>query len=763
MRAAAQSGPDPALVSAVHAAVVDRGAKRQAGGEWRFHCPAHADKRPSADWNPDKATWTCRSCSAGGGAVDLAERLGVELPRTDRRPAPPEQVTVYAIRDAAGKLVAQHVRTDRPGAGKRYSWRRDGRSGLGGLLVAALPLYGSERVAAFDRSRPVFLTEGERAADALAAVGCQVVATVTGASGTPGPAALAVLAGLDVVLWPDADAVGAAHMQRVAAALTGVARSVRVWSPAGLPPNGDAIEWLAAHPGADVEAAALAEAVDPAPAGALADLDTGDDDEPERETAAQRLLRRMLAVGDLFRSPSGDAYITMPSLAGVTETHLVDSAPVAHRMRVDELAETGRTCSSQVVGEVVATLAARASCGTAVREVGQRCLWVDGRCYFDLADAAGRVVEIDATGWRVLTGPPAGVAIERTATCRPAPTPEPGGNLAEVWEALPGLPESARALVLAWLAATLAPQGPYPVLVVTGEQGSGKSTLLRRLLGLVDPRFPALRSLSRDPYDLAIAARGQHAIAFDNVSQIAPELSDALCGLATGSGWATRTLYSTAGETVWSLSRPLALNGICDLDRPDLLDRALVATLQPIPESERRTEHDLERSWARVRGRALGLLLTAVGRGIARLPTVELAGSPRMADACRWATAALEGPGGLLPDGAVLAAMRTNQREQVEQLAAADPLAAAVVRLIERHDGEPVAASPPELLRHLVEGMTDDERRQLPRSPAVLGRSLRRLAPTLRTAHGLDVDLFARVHGGRRVYRLARIVQGVVP
>jgi putative DNA primase/helicase len=254
------------LADAVHRAVLDRGAKRQPSGEWRMRCPAHDDHRPSADWSPGRGVWVCRSCGAGGGAVDLAERLGVELPRraAGRPPAAATaKVTVYAIRDAAGEVVAEHVRTDAPGAGKRYTWRRSGRPGLNGLPVAVLPLYRSEHVATVDRSRPVFVVEGEKAADALAATGVQVVATVTGASSTPGAEALVVLAGLDVMLWPDADAVGWSHMQRVAARLAGVARSVRVWSPAGLPPGGDAVEWLASVPGAtsaEVEATAEREA-----------------------------------------------------------------------------------------------------------------------------------------------------------------------------------------------------------------------------------------------------------------------------------------------------------------------------------------------------------------------------------------------------------------------------------------------------------------------------------------------------------------------
>lgn len=53
-------------------------------GEIRFRCPGdgHEDHRPSARWNPAKATWFCPVCNVGGGALDLADLLGVEKPAT---------------------------------------------------------------------------------------------------------------------------------------------------------------------------------------------------------------------------------------------------------------------------------------------------------------------------------------------------------------------------------------------------------------------------------------------------------------------------------------------------------------------------------------------------------------------------------------------------------------------------------------------------------------------------------------------------------
>lgn len=140
--------------------------------------------------------------------------------------------TVHPVRDTSGRLFAEHVRRDLPDGSKDLKWRLpDGRWGLNGTRLEALPLYGSERLAYLPEDRPIVLVEGEKARDALEAAGIPALGTVTGAAGTPGPAALEALRGLEVVLWPDADDPGREHMDRVAKGLQGVAEKVRLFVP----------------------------------------------------------------------------------------------------------------------------------------------------------------------------------------------------------------------------------------------------------------------------------------------------------------------------------------------------------------------------------------------------------------------------------------------------------------------------------------------------------------------------------------------------
>jgi len=48
------------------------------GDEIRFICPSHDDSRPSARWHSQKLVWYCDACGDGGGAIDLASKLGVK-------------------------------------------------------------------------------------------------------------------------------------------------------------------------------------------------------------------------------------------------------------------------------------------------------------------------------------------------------------------------------------------------------------------------------------------------------------------------------------------------------------------------------------------------------------------------------------------------------------------------------------------------------------------------------------------------------------
>jgi putative DNA primase/helicase len=82
-----------------------------------------------------------------------------------------------------------------------------------------------------------------------------------------------------------------------------------------------------------------------------------------------------------------------------------------------------------------------------------------------------------------------------------------------------------------------------------------------------------------------IAGSNGRIVALENLSHIPQWLSDALCRIATGSGFATRELYADADEAIFSVQLPVTLNGIVEVViAGDLQDRSIVLTLPTIEE-----------------------------------------------------------------------------------------------------------------------------------------------------------------------------------
>jgi hypothetical protein len=210
-----------------------------------------------------------------------------------------------------------------------------------------------------------------------------------------------------------------------------------------------------------------------------------------------------------------------------------------------------------------------------------------GTYFLDLGGPDWSAVEITRDGWEIVNDPP--VRFMRHPGSLPLPTPQRGGSIDLLRKHVNLNEDDDFVLAVGWLLSALRPIGPYPVLAVNGEQGSAKSTLSRCLRALVDPNAVPLRALPKSEHDLMISATRAHVVAYDNISRISSDMSDALCRLCTGGGFATRSLYTDADETLLKAQRPVLLNGIDDvIARPDLAQRTIVLELQPIPAARRR-------------------------------------------------------------------------------------------------------------------------------------------------------------------------------
>ena len=196
------------------------------------------------------------------------------------------------------------------------------------------------------------------------------------------------------------------------------------------------------------------------------------------------------------------------------------------------------------VNEAIASFEMRALSSSIEREVHVRVARDGDHLFIDLGDPQWRAVRITAAGWAVCENPP--VRFRRTPDTRPLPYPERGGSIDDLRQFLPNLTDDDFTLAVAFLLAALQPDGPYPVLVIYGEQGWAKTSLLRLLRALTDPHRAPTTSLPSSARDLFVAARNGHVQAFENVSKLSDAMSDNLCRLSTGGGMRTRALFRTA-------------------------------------------------------------------------------------------------------------------------------------------------------------------------------------------------------------------------
>ena len=349
-------------------------------------------------------------------------------------------------------------------------------------------------------------------------------------------------------------------------------------------------------------------------------------DAGRREPTQADILVELAADVDLSHAPDGTAFADV-DINGHRETWPLRSTGLRRWLARCFFEKTQGAPSSEALQSALNVIEAKAHFDSPERIVHIRVGGLDGRLYLDLGDEAWRAVEIDVNGWRVIDNPPA--RFRRAAGMQPLPMPVPGGSAETLRSFLNVQSDADFVLVVAWALACLRNCGPYPVIVLSGEQGSAKSTFSAILRALLDPNTAPLRALPREDRDLFIAASNGHVLAFDNVSGLPAWISDTLC-----------RLYSDMDEVLFDAARPVILNGIEDIvTRPDLADRAVFLTLEPIPEERRRPEAELWAAFEAERPRILGVLLDAVVEGLKRLPDTHLPKLPRMADFALWATA----------------------------------------------------------------------------------------------------------------------------
>jgi hypothetical protein len=400
------------------------------------------------------------------------------------------------------------------------------------------------------------------------------------------------------------------------------------------------------------------------------------------------------------------------------------------------------------------------------REVHNRVAWgADGALYYDLSDPEWRAVRITADGWSIVPEPP--IAFRRYSHQAPQVEPVRGGRVSDLLDRLNLSSEDDRLITGSEVVAALIPNIPHVISNAHGSQGAAKTTGQKMLRSIVDPSVTPCLTMPRDSMEMLQLLDHHYAPIFDNVRDLQPWQSDALCRASTGDGSTKRELYTDDDDIIRRFRRVIYINGINVAgESPDYLDRSTLHHVERIVKERRKPEAEVWRDYEAALPRILGAVFDALAGAMRLYPTVaaEVRELPRMADFALWGEAASRAMGN--PPGAFLSAyirsIEARNREAIE----ASPVGAAILRLLdigtEEAPGptdrwEGTAGDLLRVLKPIAEAMGVDLReRSWPKSPRSLGKRLRVIRSNL-ADEGVRVEFG---HSEDRTHRLITISRG---
>ena len=672
---------------------------------------------------------------------------GQYFPAVESRPKPirAKATREFIYRDANGQPLVKVTRKDDGNGKKSISQSHwDGSrwvAGLNDVVKAKLRLYQIDHPinqAAIANHQPLLIVEGEGKVDLLLRLKIAATCSIGGAGKWKQYGHLNYLNDLawaTVVLCPDRDKPGLNHCLEVeqdfpqASWLYAYPTSAE-WD--NLPPKGgwDIADWVTEEKlTADQVLAAI---------GLKRNLAIETDSQLTKSESSdkQTINQLLLAIAEeaaYFHTPDQKVYADI-DWNGIRQTLPIQRPLFKRWLQYQLFKRHQKTAGAESLTQTLGILEAKATFECEEREVHLRIAKHDGKIYLDLGTTAWDAVEISPEGWKIVTDYP--VRFKRSDALLPLPMPEQGATL-EILKDLLNLDEDGWILTITWLLFSLYPNYPHPILVLHGEQGTGKSVTARVLKALIDPGKAPLIPNVADLRNLAIASENRWLLAYDNLSNLNANQSDALCRISTGGGFSTRALYANDQETVFEFIRPQILTGIDSLaSRGDLLERSLMVKLLTIPDDQRLTEAELETKLNQRQGKILGALLTALSQTLKTLPTVKVERLPRMADFAKFAIAAEAALN--LPPGRFLEVYAGNRQEAHETALEASPVAIALQRLMEYRQSWQGTSS--ELLKELS-ALVDEKTiksRNWAGSERSLGKALTRLTPDLR---GIGIKL----------------------
>jgi hypothetical protein len=464
-----------------------------------------------------------------------------------------------------------------------------------------------------------------------------------------------------------------------------------------------------------------------------------------RASAATRLVQ-IGSAAQLFRTDRDESFARF-AVGDHLETWAVRSKAFRQYLGYAFYKETGKPPNAQATEEALNMLEAMARFEGPHHALDVRVAGAEGAVWYDLGSDRWDAVCVDRDGWRVEGESPP--VFRRYTVTGPQVTPVSGGRLEKLRDFLNVRDERTFRLLVASLVAALIPNIAHPVLIFHGEKGAAKTTSARLVARLIDPSKAEVRSAPRRPEEWIQAADHSLVVVIDNISKMPRWLSDSVCRASTGEADTRRALYTNNEDILFAFRRVVILTGIeAASQEHDLLDRAVLLGLEPIPEDRRRSEAELLSEFERERSCLLGALFDLLASVMRELPNVRPATLPRMADFARIGLAVERASG--WPAGSFMRAYQSNIADQNEEALAASAVGDALRVLMEGGNGW--EGTPAELLAALnAQFGTGNAPKPdgWPKSPRGMSGQLKRIASALRGVGILTEHV--RSNGVRRI------------
>ena len=419
--------------------------------------------------------------------------------------------------------------------------------------------------------------------------------------------------------------------------------------------------------------------------------DAGDSlpDQDEGDSQANRLL----AIADqceFFRDEFGTPFMsleqTLPEGGARLETMRIGTKRARLFFVNQYTIAFGKPPSDTALRGVLEALAARATFRDEVHPVFIRRARYNGAIYIDRGTEDGSAYEIDKNGWRIVARPPVRFIRVPGMLALPKAIPvDPKEGLLKLKAVTRFQTERDGVLVVGFALDALGGEGPYSVLVITGEAGSAKSTLAKLIGSLIDPRKHFLLSAPGNQRDVYISAASRAVVAFNNLSALEPAISDALCTVSEGGVDSQRALYTDGDKSSIYAQTPIILVSIGNVvTRGDLADRTLKTELAAMPPSERLTEPEFWAKFEEAAPTILGALLGGLSEGLRRYDNLDREDLPRMATFAKFVTACETA---FWPEGTFAKAFAESAATAGADVLSDDPVAEAFEEFMEDKGG----------------------------------------------------------------------------